>query len=125
MKLLLKFNTAEPDSNGNIFGEQVIDAIIESAENVPVFLEYDSSPIGFVTAAERCGSEIELEAKLDEKRPETFFFEKEFIVYSVTCSYSNMSFEQTGNVRIIKSARLSSVIIEPGRKFPPMKSRIF
>ena len=125
MKLRVEFNTQTPDEGGNVFSEQVIDEIAASAKDTPVFLEYESSPLGFVTGAQKYGSEIELDVKLDETREETPFFERGFIVYTVSCSYRNMSFEQTGNTRKINSARLGSVIIEPGRKEQPRGCTIF
>lgn len=124
MKLRLEFNTETPDENGNIFTESVIDLITNDARDVPVFLEYDSRPLGFVTDAHRTSQTVELSAHLDKTRPETEFFEKGHIVYSISCSYRDMDFEQTGNVRVIKSARLHSITIEPGRKFP-QESTIF
>ena len=125
MKLRVEFNTQAPDEGGNVFTEQVIDEIAASAKDTPVFLEYDRSPLGFVTGAHRFGSEIELDVKLDEAREETSFFERGFIIYTVSCSYRNMSFEQTGGIRRINSARLGSVTIEPGRKEPPRGCTIF
>ena len=124
MKLRLEFNTESIDENGNVFGESVIENIIGNAKGVPVFLEYDSRPLGSVTDARRDGNQVELEATLDTNRPETEFFEKGHIVYSVSCSYRDMDFEQTGGIRLIKSARLDSVVIEPGRKHTP-ESTIF
>jgi hypothetical protein len=124
MKLRLELNIESPDENGNVFSESVIESIVGEAKDVPVFLEYDSRPLGSVTSARRDGNQIEMEARLDETRPETEFFEKGHIVYSVSCSYQDMDFEQTGDVRVIKSARLHSVIIEPGRKYTP-ESTIF
>ena len=119
MKLQLEFNTESPDENGNVFSESVIESIVESAKDVLVLLEFDSRPLGTVTNARRDGNRVELDASLDTNRPETEFFEKGHIVYSVSCSYKDMDFEQTGGIRLIKSARLHSVIIEPGRKYVP------
>lgn len=119
MKLRLEFNTESPDENGNIFSESVIESIVGNAKDVLVLLEYDSRPLGTVINARRDGNQIEMEANLDTNRPETEFFEKGHIVYSVSCSYRDMDFEQTGGIRLIKSARLHSVIIEPGRKHIP------
>jgi hypothetical protein len=124
MKLRLVFNTESPDENGNVFSESVIESIVGNAKDVPVFLEYDSRPLGRVNNASRDGNQIDLEASLDKTRPETEFFEKGHIVYWVSCQYRDMDFEQTGDVRIIKSARLDSVVIEPGRKYKP-ESTIF
>jgi hypothetical protein len=121
MKLRLEFNTKTPDENGNVFTETVFDSIIQNAKDVPVFLGDNLRPIGIVTDAERSagGEEVELHAHLDKSRPETEFFEKGHIIFSVSCSYRDMEFEQTGNIRVIKSAKLRSVTIEPGRKYPP------
>lgn len=119
MKLRLEFNIESPDENGNVFSESVIENIAANAKGALVALEYDSRPLGLVTGARRDGNQIELEASLDTTRPETEFFEKGHIVYSLSCLYRDMDFEQTGDVRLIKSARLYSVIIEPGRKFQP------
>lgn len=119
MKLQLEFNTDQPDENGSIFTESVFDTITDNAEDVPVFLGYDSRPIGVITGARKNDAGVELDVRLDETRPETEFFEKGHIVYSVSCSYKDMDFEQTGDVRVIKSARLGTVTIEPGRKYPP------
>jgi hypothetical protein len=124
MKLRLEFNTELPDENGNVFSESVIESIVGNAKDVQIILEYDSRPLGLVTYARRDGNQVELEASLDKTRPETEFFEKGHIVYSVSCSYRDMDFEQTGDVRVIKAARLHSVIIEPGRKHTP-ESTIF
>lgn len=125
MKLRLEFNTQTPDESGNVFSDRVIDEIIGSAKDAPVFLDYDSNPIGFIVDARRDGFEVELDAKLDESRTETEFFERGFIVYTVSCMYRNMNFEQTGSTRLIKSAQLGSVIIEPGKKHPPQGCTIF
>jgi hypothetical protein len=119
MKLRLEFNTDAPDENGNIFSVQVIENIVKHAAGVPIVLEYDARPLGFITDARRSGNFVEVDARLDQTKPESEFFEKEHIVYSFRCTYQDMDFEQTGNVREITSARLSSIIIEPGRKFPP------
>jgi hypothetical protein len=121
MKLQIEFNTKTPDENGNVFTETVFDSIISNAKDVPVFLGDDSRPIGIITDARKGieGEEVELHAHLDRSRPESEFFEKGHIVFSVSCSYRDMEFEQTGNIRVIKSAKLRSVTIEPGRKYPP------
>ncbi len=119
MKLQIEFNTDYPDDEGNIFSETVIDGIANSAKDVPVFLGEDSKPFGIITDAQKTDKTIELGAKLDETRPETEFFEKGHIMYSISCTYKNMDFEQTGDVRLIKSAQLASITIEPGRKKPP------
>ena len=122
MKLQLEFNTEKPDENNNIFSESVFEGIIGSAKDAPVFVGFDIRPIGSVKTARRNSEGVELDVHLDESRPETEFFEKGHIVYSVSCAYQNMDFEQTGNVRVIKSAQLQSVTIEPGRKFPPVST---
>lgn len=124
MKLRLEFNTETPDENGNIFTESVFDTIISNAKDVPVFLGFDSRPFGLITAARRNEKSIEMDALLDKNRAEAEFFEKGHIVFSVSCSYRDMDFVQTGDVRVITSARLNSVTIEPGRKYPP-ESTIF
>ena len=124
MKLRLEFNTETPNENGNVFSESIFDVIIENAKDVPVFLGNENYQIGLITGARRIDDSVELDARLDENKPETEFFEKGHIVYSVNCSYKDMDFEQTGNLRVIKSARLSAVTIEPGRKYPP-QSTIF
>lgn len=119
MKLRLEFNIDAPDENGNIFSEQVIENIVKNARGVPVVLDNDSRPLGHVAHARRVGNRVEVDAQLDRTKPEAEFFEKGHVVYSVRCGYRDMDFEQTENVRRIVSARLSEIIIEPGRKFPP------
>ncbi|HEY0428906.1 MAG TPA: hypothetical protein VGC76_14080 [Pyrinomonadaceae bacterium] len=122
MKLRLEFNTEMPDENGNIFSERAIENIVSNARGVPLILEYDSQPLGFINSARRYGNFVEIDANLDETKPESEFFEKEHIVYSLRCSYQDMDFEQTEDVRKITSARLGAIIIEPGRKYPPVST---
>ena len=114
MKLRLEYSPEIPDENGNVFSESVIESIADSARGVPLVLDYESHALGFVRSARRNGNFLEIDAKLDETKPETEFFEKEHIVYSVRCSYQDLDFEQTGNVRTIKSARLRAIKAEGG-----------
>ena len=122
MKLRVEFNTENPDENGNIFSERVIENIVTHAEGVPLFLEHHLHPLGFIVKAQRYGNFVEIDARLDETKPESEFFEKGHIVYSVRCTYQDMDFEQTGSERTITSARLGSIIIEPGRRYPPVST---